>query len=153
MSKSTVTHGTFRIERVYPASVARVWHAFADTGAKRRWFTGPPEWGPGEHELDFRVGGRETSAGGPPGGPRHIMNALYWDIVPEQRIVWTYDMHLDDRRISVSLNTVELRAEGKGTRLVFTEQGTFLEDGDGLALRQQGTEGLLDQLGRALEAS
>jgi uncharacterized protein YndB with AHSA1/START domain len=103
--------------------------------------------------MDFRVGGRETSAGGPPGGQRHIMNALYWDIVPEQRIIWTYEMHLDDTRISVSLNTVELRAEGKGTRLVFTEQGAFLADGDGVELRKQGTEGLLEQLATALEAS
>jgi uncharacterized protein YndB with AHSA1/START domain len=80
------------------------------------------------------------------------MSALYWDIVPEQRIVWTYDMHLDDARISVSLNTVTLQPEGKGTRLVFTEQGTyFVEAGtDGPALRQQGTEGLLDQLGASL---
>ena len=152
MSPRSVTHATFTIERVYPASVARVYAAFADKNAKRRWFSGPPEWGPEEHELDFRVGGREFSAGGPVGGQRHIMNALYYDIVPEQRIVWTYEMHLDDTRISVSLNTVTFHPEGKGTRLVFTEQGTYIDShaSDGPDLRQQGTEGLLDQLGASL---
>jgi uncharacterized protein YndB with AHSA1/START domain len=30
-------------------------------------------------------------------------DALYQDTVPAARIVYTYDMHLDDRRISVSL--------------------------------------------------
>ncbi|HEV2682294.1 MAG TPA: SRPBCC domain-containing protein [Rhodanobacter sp.] len=44
----------------------------------------------------------------------------YWDIVPNQRIVYSYDMHLDDRRISVSLSTLELGPEGRGTRMRYT---------------------------------
>ena len=39
-------------------------------------------------------------------------------------------MHLDDTRISVSLATVELKPAGKGTRLIFTEQGAFLDGYD-----------------------
>ena len=38
--------------------------------------------------------------------------ALYQDIVPDERIVYTYEMHLDEPRISVSLSTVELRPDG-----------------------------------------
>src|SRR5207244_4206120 len=84
-------------------------------------------WGPDEHELDFRVGGREISRGGPKGGPVHTFNALYQDIVPNERIILTYDMHLDDTRISVSLTSVELKPAGVGTRLISPGQGVDLE--------------------------
>src|SRR5918993_3658997 len=117
MSARSITHATFVIERTYDASPARVFAAWANPAAKRRWFAGPDEWEQREHVLDFRVGGRERAGGGPKGGPVHRYDALYWDIVPNERIVSTYEMHLDDKRISVSLATIELRPEGTSTRL------------------------------------
>lgn len=101
--------------------------------------------------MDFRVGGKETLSGGAPGQPVHYFNCTYQDIVPNERIVSTYDMHMDKVRISVSLATVELKIEGSGTKLVYTEQGAFLDDFDNPALREEGTRGLLDKLGKALE--
>jgi uncharacterized protein YndB with AHSA1/START domain len=71
MTERSVTHATFVVERTYDASPARVFAAWAEPAAKARWFAGPDEWGPGEHELDFRVGGWEISRGGPQGGPVH----------------------------------------------------------------------------------
>jgi len=153
MSKRSVTHATFVIERVYPVPPASVFRAFADLAAKRTWFGGPPDWERSGHEMDFRVGGREIESGGPPEGPVHVFNALYQDIVEDQRIVYTYDMQLDDTRISVSLATIELRPEGQGTRLVLTEQGAFLDGFDNVAGREQGTRDLLDNLGKALAAA
>lgn len=150
MKKRSVTHATFAIERSYPASPAQVFGAFADPALKFRWFNGPEEWGPDTHEMDFRVGGRETSVGGPEGGPIHAFNAIYQDIVPDQRIVYSYDMHLDEVRISVSLATIELKPAGSGTLLVLTEQGAYLDGWDNVADRQRGTEDLLDALGRFL---
>jgi uncharacterized protein YndB with AHSA1/START domain len=70
--------------------------------------------------------------------------------VPNQRIISTYDMHLDKARISVSLATVEFKQEGKGTRMIYTEQGAFLDGYDDAGQREQGTRGILDQLGEAL---
>jgi uncharacterized protein YndB with AHSA1/START domain len=150
MTERKVTHSTFVVERTYPASPARVFAAFADPKIKDRWFVGPDEWGPDEREMDFRVGGRETSRGGPKGGPIHAFDALYYDIVPNERIVFAYDMHLDDTRISVSLATIELKTDGAGTRLIYTEQGAFLDGFDDPAGREHGTGELLDQLGRVL---
>ena len=49
--------------------------------------------------------------------------------MPDQRIVTTYEMLMADTRISVSLATVELTPAG-GTRLVYTEQGAFLDGHD-----------------------
>jgi uncharacterized protein YndB with AHSA1/START domain len=70
--------------------------------------------------------------------------------VPDERIVYTYDMNLGDTRISVSLATVEFKPAGKGTRLIFTEQGAFLDGHDIPAQREQGTGALLDALGAEL---
>src|SRR2546429_5172061 len=123
MPERSVTHATFVIERSYPAAPGRVFAAWADPAAKKQWFGGPDT----PHELDFRVGGRERNAGGPPGGPVYSYEARYADIVPDERIVHTYEMFLDDTRISVSVATVEFHPEGTGTRLVYTEHGAFLD--------------------------
>jgi uncharacterized protein YndB with AHSA1/START domain len=150
VTSRSVAHATFVIERSYPVPPARVFAAFADPVAKARWFGAPTEDGNPDLELDFRIGGREVNRGGPAGGPVFTFDALYQDIVTNERIITTYYMLMDDVRISVSVATVEFSADGDGTRLVFTEQGVFLDGHDTAAQREQGTRELLDSLGKAL---
>ena len=150
MSEQSVTHATFVIERTYDASPARVFAAWATPAFKARWFVGPDNRESSNLELDFRVGGRERVSGGTPGGSVYSFDGLYQDIVPNQRIVSTYDMHCDEKRISVSLATVEIRPEGAGTRLIYTEQGAFLDGADKPEYRERGTRDLLDGLGAEL---
>ena len=145
MSNRSATHSTFVIERDYDAPAARVFAAWADKSAKDQWF-GPSE---SEHELDFREGGRERLLADVHGAV-YTYDALYEDIVPDERIVFTYNMHRDGRRMSVSVTTVELLPTGAGTRLRYTEQGVFLDGEDKPDLREQGTKELLDKLGAAL---
>lgn len=151
MTARSAKHATFVIQRSFTAPPARVFQAFADPKVKERWFQGPPEWEKGPKTFDFREGGRETSSGGPKEGPHHKFECRYVDIVPNERIVYAYDMHLDGRRISVSLTTIEFKPEGAGTRMIFTEQGVFLDDFDDAGLREQGTRMLLDNLAAALD--
>jgi uncharacterized protein YndB with AHSA1/START domain len=146
MTERSVKHATFAIERTYDASPARVFAAWAQPESKARWFLEADA----EFELDFRVGGREFSRGGLPDGSVYTFEGRYQDIVPDERIVYAYDMHLDDRRISVSLATVELKPDGERTRLVFTEQGAFLDGLDTPELREQGTGSLLEALAEEL---
>ena len=151
MTARSVTHGTFVIERSYDASPQRVFAAWSDPKAKAQWFVGPDEWQSSDHDLDFRVGGLEhVSGGSPDGGPTFSYDARYQDIVADERIVTTYEMHMDDVRISVSVATVEFRPECAGTRLVLTEQGAFLDGHDTPAQREHGTRELLENLGKAL---
>jgi len=152
MSTRSTHHGTFTIARVYDATPARVFKAFADAKAKQTWFGGPDEWSKGKYTLDFRVGGTERASGGPPGGLVHTYTATFHDIVPEERIVSTYEIYLDDTRISVSLNTTTLKPEGKGTRLTYTEQAVHLDGHDTVEGREQGSHELLDKLGRMLNS-
>jgi uncharacterized protein YndB with AHSA1/START domain len=73
------------------------------------------------------------------------------DIVPDQRIIYAYDMHSDGVRISCSLATIELEPAGDGTRLRITEQGAFLEGYDDPKLREEGTRQLLESLAGEVE--
>ena len=150
MTERSTHHVTFAIDRIYDASPARAFAAWATKEAKARWFAGGAEWREQIRDLDFRVGGRERLVGVWSVGPVSHFDASYQDIVPDERIVYTYDMHLDDKRISVSLSTVEFKLEGAGTRLTYTEQVVFLDGYDKPESREQGTRGLLDNLDRAL---
>jgi uncharacterized protein YndB with AHSA1/START domain len=147
MSDHTAQHDTFVIERTYEAPPAAVFAQWASREAKVRWFGSPED---GAYELNFTVGGKERNRGGPPGGPVFTYVAEYQDIVPDRRIVYGYVMDKDDQRISVSVTTVELAAQGDGTLLTFTEQGVFLDGHDTVDSRRAGTNDLLDQLGQAL---
>lgn len=150
MTARSASHATFVIEREYPFAREKVFAAWADPEAKRRWFACHDDWAPGQHELDFRPGGREHLTTVEPNGVAHIFNAVYFDIVRDERIVYAYEMHLDDRRISVSLATIELKPAGKGTKLVFTEQGAFLDGYDYPAEREEGTRVGLENLEKEL---
>jgi uncharacterized protein YndB with AHSA1/START domain len=123
-----------------------VFSAYANPKNKAQWFGGPDEWKKSDYKLDFRVGGRESVSGGPKGGPVHSYNGLYVDVVDNERIVISYEMRLDRTRISVSLGTTELKPSGAGTRLVYTEQGVYLDGYDDAGSRERGTRELFDEL-------
>src|SRR4051812_44662912 len=73
---------------------------------KAKWFAGSGEWKQGKRSMDFRVGGKEHLSGGRAGHPPHVFDATYQDIVPNERIIYTYEMHIGPNRISVSLATI-----------------------------------------------
>lgn len=147
MNPHSTTHCSFTLERHLSAPPEQVFNAFATPELKKRWFHGPEEWSSIGYHLDFRVGGTEHVVSGPTNGPMHIYDARIEDIVPNERIVYSYDMSLDDeKRVSVSLTTVELEPEGDGTRLVFTEEDVYLDDAYEEMSREEGTRLLLDHL-------
>jgi uncharacterized protein YndB with AHSA1/START domain len=149
----SVVHGAFHLQRIYDATPERVFRALSDVAAKSRWFYGPEGWRLIERTMDFRVGGRERVKGGFEGGVTTTFDAIYHDIVPQKRIVYTYEMHLDARKISVSLATLEIEAAGVGrTKLKVCEQGAFLDGYDDAGSREHGAGDLLDKLGASLSA-
>jgi uncharacterized protein YndB with AHSA1/START domain len=149
MTESSILHSTFTLERTYPTSLGRVFAAWADPAAKARWFARPGT----EHELDFRVGGREVAsrpAGG--GQPEIRFESAYQDIVPDERIVYFSTMYSDGAPVTVSVTSVEFEAAGGGTRLELTEHGAYLDGQEKPQWREHGTNEHLDRLGAELES-
>lgn len=153
MSKRSEQHATFSIERVFDAPVKRVYDAFATEAGKSRWFAGGGKWDLMERKFDFRVGGRERLKGKWKDGAITDFDCTYHDIVPDQRIVYVYDMHHNGNKLSVSLATIEFAVAGAGTKLTVTEQGVFLDGYDDAGGREQGTRKLLDQLAASLQGA
>jgi uncharacterized protein YndB with AHSA1/START domain len=151
----SIKHSSFHIERTLNYDPAAIFRAWTDPNAKARWFNGPHDkWNCVVREMDVRVGGRERVIGKFADGSESRFEALYFDVVPERRIVYTYDMYWQDKKISVSLASVEFVALGKEggqtTKLIVTEQHAFLDGYEDGGSRERGTQGLMDNLGVAL---
>jgi uncharacterized protein YndB with AHSA1/START domain len=144
MTEHSVKHSTFTLERSYAAPPAAVFAAWSDPDTKAKWFAADDD----RYTLDFRVGGTEAVHGGD--GADLVARSEYHDIVPDERIVYTTALFTGEVLSTVSLTTVRFTRDGAGTRLVLTEQGTFLDDQEQPAWREQGTGDWLDALGRSL---
>jgi uncharacterized protein YndB with AHSA1/START domain len=147
MTQHPVAHATFTLERTYQAAPARVFAAWAEPAAKARWFAG----GDDRHYLDFRIGGHETARGTNGDGEPLTFESTYHDIVPSARIVYGSTLRVGDTVVTVSVTTVEFAADGDGTRLILTEQGTFLDGQEEPNWREQGTGQQLDALATELK--
>jgi uncharacterized protein YndB with AHSA1/START domain len=151
MSARSVVHASFTITRNWKASPNRVFAAFADESKKKLWFGGGDAWEPLGHSFDFRVGGREQEAGRfKESGVVSSFDCVYLDIVSNERIIYSYTMHLDDRKISVSQACIELKPDGDGTKFVLTEYGDYLDGYDDAGSREHGTNFLMDALEKTL---
>lgn len=150
MAERSIVHGSFTIERSFEnAPPAKAFKAWSDPELKRKWFGSPDPANP-THIFEFKVGGREYTAGDGPDGKPFTFDVRYYDIVPDNRIVYAYDMQMGGERISVSVATIEFKPKGKGTVMTLTESGAFLDGLDTSEQREQGTNWLMDQLGKML---
>ena len=144
--------GAFTVERTFKATPAQVFKAFTDERAKSRWFAGggdDPKLV--EREMDVRPGGREVAVGKWKSGMTSRFDAFYFDVVPDRRLVYAYEMHLDARKISVSLACVEIEPHPVGVRLKVSEQAVFLDGYEDNGSREHGTNWLMDKLVATIE--
>jgi uncharacterized protein YndB with AHSA1/START domain len=145
---TSVVHGSFTITRNWKASPARVFAAFADQQAKAKWFASGLELL--GRSFDFREGGRETAKAKHASGMVSEFDCIYRDIVLNERIVYSYVMLLDGKKISVSQACITLAPDGSGTKLTVTEYGDFLDGYDDAGSREHGTNFLMDALGQSV---
>ena len=114
------------LNRHYPVAPEKVYRAWTDPQAIKRW------WGPGGHdpvslaELDVRVGGRFRIVFGGPDGRAHEVQGVYKEVVPSRRLAftWTWPNSTPERE---SLVTITLRAAAGGTELDFRHEQLFDE--------------------------
>jgi uncharacterized protein YndB with AHSA1/START domain len=137
------------LSRTYPVAPEKVWRAWTDAEALKRW------WGPapGEPvslaELDVRVGGRFRIVFGGADGKANECAGVYREVVPNRKLVftWCWPNSTPDR---ISLVTIMLNDLKGKTELVFRHEQFFDENArDG---HQRGWTAALEGLSRFLES-
>jgi uncharacterized protein YndB with AHSA1/START domain len=129
--------------RSFPVAPEKVWRAWTDPEAVRKW------WGPQQGgkvslaELEVRVGGRFHIVFGGEQGTDHEVQGTYKEVVPNRKLVftWTWPRTTPDR---VSLVTILFNAKGGGTELDFRHE-QFIDE-KARDDHKRGWSGLLDKL-------
>ncbi|MEO1100838.1 MAG: SRPBCC domain-containing protein [Pseudomonadota bacterium] len=153
MSNPIPIHSEFNVERLFKAPIDLVFHAWTDEKAKAHWFVGPAEWTEIKRTLEPKLGGVDILHGKLQGGMETLYTARYQAIRPDDLLVYVYDMHIDGAHLSTSLATVDLRAEGNATRMLYTEQAVYFDGEDGSESRRRGTSAHFDHLVTYLNAN
>jgi len=142
-----IKHGSFTVERRYAAPPAKVFAAFAQADARRKWLNFADGWTIHEYRpAEPTVAGAvEFSRFSPPGTDVVLTNATTWLHVDEgTMLIYAYHMTLEGGPLSSSLVTITFHPDSAGTRLELTEQGAYF-DGN-IAGREEGTIALLDEV-------
>jgi uncharacterized protein YndB with AHSA1/START domain len=111
------------IERTLPAPRSLVYQAFTDPKRIAQWM-GPHGFVATTIEGDVREGGAWRSGMRAPDGTEHIASGVYREVVPNERLVFTYAWEEGGARGHETVCRVELSDAGAQTRLVFS-QGPF----------------------------
>ncbi len=146
MAQGTVeTKPSLAIDRTLRAAPQRVWQAWTQAEALKKWFAPADAFKVEVAEADVRVGGRYRIVMTAPDGEVHDVSGVYREVVPNERLAFTWAWRSTPER--VSLVTVTLRPAGSGTALTLQHEQLFDE-----SARDHHREGWIALLGR-LEAS
>ncbi len=144
MHADTAVKPSLTIKRRFNAPPAKVYAAWTDPQMIARWF-GPPGVERVEAESDLRVGGAYSIAMHMP-GDRHDVMGVYREIVPNQKLVYTWAWKSTPERDS--LVTVTFKPDGEGTLLTLLHEHFF--DADARDRHQHGWAGAIDKLEKLL---
>ena len=115
---------SLRLTRHYPVAPEKVWRAWTDPEAIKRWWGGS---GPVSlAQADARVGGVFRIVFGGADGSANECAGVYKEVVANRRLVfsWHWPRSTPER---VSLVTIELEAAGGGTDLTLRHEQFFDE--------------------------
>ena len=112
------------LTRSYSVPPQRVWRAWTDPQALKRWFGPGGEDPVSVADLDVRKDGRFRIVFGGADGKAHEVQGVYREVVPHRKLVftWTWPNSTPERE---SVITIEFRAAGGGTELVFRQEQFF----------------------------
>jgi len=129
------------LKRRLNAPPSKIYRAWTDAAKISRWF-GPEDAEILRAETDVRVGGRFRIVFRGPDGEEHDVGGVYREVVPDQKLVFTWAWRSTPER--ESLVTVALKRDGDGTLLTLLHEQFFDE-----AARDRhgrGWNGTLDKL-------
>lgn len=144
----TIAHATIVMERTYNAAPARVFAAWADVEARKRWSAPAENIRIAYEEADFREGGRDLSRCIEPGNDDYIAAVTYIDIKRDQRIIFVEDIVHGKKRVSAALISVQLAPKGAATHLLLTMQIASFDEANMEQGYQFGWSAALDNLAK-----
>jgi uncharacterized protein YndB with AHSA1/START domain len=148
VQESPVQKPSFTLKRHYSAPVDKVYRAWIDPEALRQWFGPSDEGRIIVSETDPRVGGRYRIVMQMPSGEQHRVGGVYREIVPNEKLVFTWAWESTPER--QSLVTVKLKRAGDGTDMTLIHEQFF--DDAARDRHQHGWTGSFERLGRYLSA-
>lgn len=137
---------TVVMERTYRASPARVFAAWGDVEARKRWSVPSPDVIMVYDRADFRVGGVDDARCGAPDDLRFRAVVHYLEITPDRRIIFAEHVTESGMPRAASLITVDLEPQGADTKLLLTLQISSIDGPEMLQGYRQGWEPTLDNL-------
>jgi uncharacterized protein YndB with AHSA1/START domain len=141
MPTQTATKPSLTLKRRLKAPPAKVFAAWIDPEKVKRWM-GPGEAKALSAECDLRVGGRYHWVMQSVNGEEHDVSGVYREIVPNEKLVFTWAWKSTPERESVV--TVLLEPDGDGTLLTLTHEHFF--DEAARDRHQYGWNGALDKM-------
>jgi uncharacterized protein YndB with AHSA1/START domain len=136
-----------RLSRSFAAPRDRVFRAFTSPAQLAKWW-GPKGFTVPACTLDVRVGGAWRTVMRSPEGKDHIVSGVYREIVPPERLVFTWGWEEDGARGHETVVTIELFETPGGTRLELTHERFETEDSRNA--HRDGWSSCLDCLEQAL---
>jgi uncharacterized protein YndB with AHSA1/START domain len=124
MATATTVKPSLTVKRHFNAPPAKVFAAWTDPEKVKRWM-GPGEIKTVRAENDLHVGGRYYIGMLTPTGEAHDVSGVYREIVPNQKLVYSWAWKSTPER--ESLVTVTFKEEGGGTLLTLTHEQFFDE--------------------------
>jgi len=129
------------LKRRLNAPAEKVYAAWTDPEKIVKWF-GPDSGPVTKAEIDLRAGGGYTIAFSTENGEHHQVGGVYREVVPNEKLVFTWAWHTMKER--ESLVTVTIKPDGTGSILTLLHEMFFDEAArDG---HKRGWSGSLDKL-------
>jgi len=136
------------LKRRLKAPAEKVFAAWTQPEALKRWFGPTDEMVNDVVEADLRIGGRYRIAGRSANGEPHSVGGVYKEIVANRKLVFTWAWESTSER--ESLVTIEIKPADGGCELTLTHERFF--DEAARERHQQGWIGTLERLERHLAA-
>lgn len=110
---------SLQLTQLFPAAKDRVFRAWTEKDALEKWF-GPEGLRTTVLELELNEGGRYRFQMAGPEGPPVDVYGQYVEIVPEEKLVFTWRWEDWENGVSDSLVTVEFKEKGQFTEVQLT---------------------------------
>src|SRR5256712_10452610 len=112
MSEVEGSQDSLRISRVFPATRQRTFRAWTDTNELKKWWRVGKEFVLTVAEIDLRVGGGFRIGVESPSGSMHMVRGRFLEVVPPERLVYTWIAEDPNLKQMGTLVTVEVPGRG-----------------------------------------